>query len=165
MGGESYELTWSVSGGTYTGTMRSLVTGNVIPEGGQPKGLRGDVEARPLGQLGRQHSRRRELVNDRRDVDEGVSFVVAAEQALVVGLVVVVELLGEAQLDLVHDGAGVEPGEHHGDGAEEQPVLEVRRAPFEPGRNFQTKPCRYDFVEQLCERAKRADTSTVEPAP
>jgi len=38
MGGESYELTWSVSGGTYTGTMRSLVSGNVIPEGGQPKG-------------------------------------------------------------------------------------------------------------------------------
>ena len=38
MGGESYELTWSVSGGTYTGTLRSLVSGNVIPEGGQPKG-------------------------------------------------------------------------------------------------------------------------------
>jgi hypothetical protein len=31
-------LTWSVSGGTYTGTVRSVISGNVIPEGGQPKG-------------------------------------------------------------------------------------------------------------------------------
>ncbi|MBW3661253.1 MAG: T9SS type A sorting domain-containing protein, partial [Gemmatimonadetes bacterium] len=37
-GGTSYELTWSVSGGTYTGTLRQLPGGNVIPEGGQPKG-------------------------------------------------------------------------------------------------------------------------------
>jgi hypothetical protein len=37
MGGESYEFTWSVSGGNYTGTLTSLVSGNVIPEGGQPK--------------------------------------------------------------------------------------------------------------------------------
>jgi hypothetical protein len=38
MGGETYEFTWSVSGGTYTGTLRSLISGNVIPEGGQAKG-------------------------------------------------------------------------------------------------------------------------------
>ena len=38
MAGESYEFTWSVSGGTFTGTLRSLISGNVIPEGGQPKG-------------------------------------------------------------------------------------------------------------------------------
>lgn len=38
MAGESYELTWSVSGGTYTGILRSLISGNVIPEGGQAKG-------------------------------------------------------------------------------------------------------------------------------
>jgi hypothetical protein len=37
MGGESYQFTWSVSGGNYTGTLTSLVSGNVIPEGGQPK--------------------------------------------------------------------------------------------------------------------------------
>jgi hypothetical protein len=37
MAGESYQLTWSVSGGNYTGTLTSLITGNVIPEGGQPK--------------------------------------------------------------------------------------------------------------------------------
>ncbi|HET6362203.1 MAG TPA: hypothetical protein VFH11_09100 [Gemmatimonadota bacterium] len=38
MAGETYELTWSVSGGSFSGTLRSLITGNVIPEGGQPKG-------------------------------------------------------------------------------------------------------------------------------
>ncbi|HET9581452.1 MAG TPA: hypothetical protein VFP76_01395 [Gemmatimonadota bacterium] len=37
-GGTSYELTWSVQGGTYSGTLRQLPGGNIVPEGGQPKG-------------------------------------------------------------------------------------------------------------------------------
>jgi hypothetical protein len=37
-GGTSYELTWSVSGGSYTGTMRKLPGGEIVPQGGQPKG-------------------------------------------------------------------------------------------------------------------------------
>ncbi|HUF90504.1 MAG TPA: T9SS type A sorting domain-containing protein, partial [Gemmatimonadota bacterium] len=37
-GAHSYELTWEVSGGMYSGTVRSLVSGEVVPEGGQPKG-------------------------------------------------------------------------------------------------------------------------------
>ncbi len=34
----SYELTWSVSGGVYSGTLRSKGIGQEIPRGGQPKG-------------------------------------------------------------------------------------------------------------------------------
>ncbi|HUP00537.1 MAG TPA: T9SS type A sorting domain-containing protein [Gemmatimonadota bacterium] len=37
-GGTSFELTWSVEGGVFSGTMRNLSTGDVVPEGGQPKG-------------------------------------------------------------------------------------------------------------------------------
>ncbi len=37
-GGASYELTWSVSGGSYRGTLRKLPGGELVPEGGQPKG-------------------------------------------------------------------------------------------------------------------------------
>jgi hypothetical protein len=37
-GGASYELTWAVSGGSYTGTMRKLPGGEIVPQGGQPKG-------------------------------------------------------------------------------------------------------------------------------
>jgi hypothetical protein len=37
-GGASYELTWSVTGGSYTGTLRKLPGGEVVPPGGQPKG-------------------------------------------------------------------------------------------------------------------------------
>jgi hypothetical protein len=37
-GGTSYELTWSVSGGAYTGTLRKLPGGEVVPQGGQAKG-------------------------------------------------------------------------------------------------------------------------------
>ncbi len=36
-GGTSYELTWEVSGGNYTGTVTQIPTGTVIPKGGQPK--------------------------------------------------------------------------------------------------------------------------------
>jgi hypothetical protein len=35
-GGTSYELTWEVSGGSFTGTVRQLPGGQVIPKGGQP---------------------------------------------------------------------------------------------------------------------------------
>jgi len=35
-GGTSYELTWEVSGGNFTGTVRQLPGGQVIPKGGQP---------------------------------------------------------------------------------------------------------------------------------
>ncbi len=37
-GATSYELTWSVSGGAYSGTLRKLPGGEVVPQGGQPKG-------------------------------------------------------------------------------------------------------------------------------
>ncbi|CAN5799119.1 hypothetical protein BH20GEM1_BH20GEM1_08130 [soil metagenome] len=37
-GAVSYALTWSVSGGQYTGTVRNLVTEEEVPLGGQPKG-------------------------------------------------------------------------------------------------------------------------------
>jgi hypothetical protein len=37
-GAASYELTWSVSGGSYTGTLRRLPGGEIVPQGGQPKG-------------------------------------------------------------------------------------------------------------------------------
>jgi hypothetical protein len=37
-GATSYELTWEVSGGQYTGTVRNLATGEEVPLGGQPKG-------------------------------------------------------------------------------------------------------------------------------
>jgi hypothetical protein len=37
-GAASYALTWEVSGGQYTGTVRNLVTEEEVPEGGQPKG-------------------------------------------------------------------------------------------------------------------------------
>jgi hypothetical protein len=35
-GGTSYELTWEVSGGNFTGTVRQVPGGQVIPKGGQP---------------------------------------------------------------------------------------------------------------------------------
>lgn len=35
-GATSYELTWEVSGGSFTGTMRQVPTGTIIPKGGQP---------------------------------------------------------------------------------------------------------------------------------
>jgi hypothetical protein len=37
-GGTSYELTWTVSGGQYSGTLRKLPGGEVVPLGGQPRG-------------------------------------------------------------------------------------------------------------------------------
>nr|MBA2563809.1 hypothetical protein [Gemmatimonadota bacterium] len=37
-GATSYELTWAVSGGQYSGTLRKLPGGEVVPQGGQPKG-------------------------------------------------------------------------------------------------------------------------------
>jgi len=37
-GGTSYELTWSVSGGAYSGTLRKLPGGEIVPLGGQAKG-------------------------------------------------------------------------------------------------------------------------------
>jgi hypothetical protein len=37
-GGASFELTWSVQGGAYSGTLRRLPSGEIVPPGGQPKG-------------------------------------------------------------------------------------------------------------------------------